>query len=317
MAGKVAIVGATGQLGGAVAKALVESEGADVVGIIRRRTDANAKAVAALEGLGVTVAEVGSLDDEAAVAAALRDNGCSTVVVTIRATGRTLVPTETHLVNAAVLAGCVKRFVPDEWGVNTAALDGGECPLFDAKRTMQEKVKQSGLDWTLVFTGGFAHYHLPTFHWGSTLNTFGHLDTRFATFHLDDIGALVAKASLDPRTKNKIVQFDNAGNMITQAEALSMITRHHPHVSFQTKHTSATDVVTLRDKAMGDPEKITAEFGHEPDADRWGINYVNLVLGRMVATHLPETVTVTEMWPDYSPRSVEDMMRDKAFVGIE
>ena len=68
---------------------------------------------------------------------------------------------------------------------------------------------------------------------------------------------------------------------------------------------------------MGDPDKITADFGHEPDADRWGINYVNLVLGRMVATHLPETVVVTELWPDYAPRSVEDMMRDKVFVGVE
>merc|ERR1711998_687690 len=151
---------------------------------------------------------------------------------------------------------------------------------------------------------------------GPTLNTFGHLDARFAAFHLDDIGALVAKSALDPRTENKIVQFDNKANMVSQAEALSMITRFHPSATFQTKHTSAADVLTLRDEAMREPDKITADFGHEPDADRWGINYVNLVLGRMVSTDGPETVTVTELWPDYTPKSVEDMMRDKAFVGV-
>jgi len=313
---RVAIVGATGQVGMAVSRGLREAEGVPVLAIVRAVTDRNSGAVDTLRGLGCEVAEVGSLDAVDAMASALRAFGATVVVVAIRATAESIVPTEAHILEAAKASGTVQRFVADEWGTNTLAVGEGECTLFDAKRQVQAMVKESGLKWTFFFAGGFAHYFLPTFKYGLSLNTFGNLDAPVYTFHMQDIGNIVAKVVIDPRTENMYVQNDFETGFFTQATAVAALSRNFPDVSFSTQHTSSADVLRLRDEAMAsDPSKVSAAFGAEPDAERWGINYVVYVHGTLVVRGLDGQVETSTLYPEYKPRSVAELLADPAFVG--
>lgn len=305
----VAVVGATGQLGSRVVKSLLE-QGHVVVACIRARGAGNTKAAYRLETLGATICEIGNYDENRMISA-FKGNDVKTVIVSIRATGTSLVDDETRIIHAAKASGTVTRFCPDEWGTNTLALQGGECPLFDAKRKMQALVKDVGLNYTLVFTSGFAHYHLPTLKWGPVINTFGDLAAKLGVLHMDDVGWLVAKACTDTRTLNHAVMFD--WNLVSQAEALIIFSQAWPKVYFKTSHTPSGEILRLRDAAiLDDPSKISAAGGHEPDADRWGINYVNLVLGRMVVLD-SNTKSGRALYPDVTVKTVSDMLHDKAF----
>jgi len=307
----VAIVGASGQIGSRVGKELLAA-GHKVTALTRSVSDRNREVLEELKAAGATIEEVGSFDDEAAVAKALEKNCCDTMVITIQATSSTLEETETHLLAAAKSAGCVKRFVPDEWGANTMCLEGGEGPLFDVKRKMQQKVRDSGLDWTIVFTGGMFHYFLPTLKYGTPIHQFGDLDAKCAVHHIDDFGRVIAKAVVDERTVNKAVQMH--ANLVTQREALAKVQGLWPNEEFPTDHVPTDEIIRLRDEAMRNPTKITASFGAEPDADRWGINYVIYGIGKMQSLDHPDVVSANQLFPDLKYVTVEETLKDKSFV---
>jgi NmrA-like family len=67
-----------------------------------------------------------------------------------------------RILQPAVAAG-VRRFVPDEFGVHTKGLAYRVGTLFDAKKTFQETLWTSGLEWTLIFTGGIFDYFFRIF----------------------------------------------------------------------------------------------------------------------------------------------------------
>ncbi len=82
---------------------------------------------------------------------------------------------------AAAVAAKVKRFVPCEFGVNTfwvekvcvlfaiftlslfhsSSIAKGAATIFDAKREFSTAVMASGLNWTMLYTGGTAPLTLP------------------------------------------------------------------------------------------------------------------------------------------------------------
>jgi len=139
----VAVVGAGG-IGGPIAEALL-SEGANVV-VVTRPESSSAKPFSA----GIKVISV-TFTDVPALAAAFKENKTEVVISTI---GHAALPNQRFLADAAKQAG-VKLFLPSEFGYSTIGQTEGELGL---KTEFGEYVKEIGLPFARIFTGGFTTY---------------------------------------------------------------------------------------------------------------------------------------------------------------
>jgi uncharacterized protein YbjT (DUF2867 family) len=142
----ILVAGATGELGQAICRKLME-RGGMVYGMVRASSDP--AAIAALEAMGVTPVQVDLSDAES-----LREacSGCDSVASGMTAMGR---PGESiervdrdgqiALVTAAAEEG-VERFVY----VSYSGVIGKDDPLTLAKRAVERTLKHSGMTWTVL-----------------------------------------------------------------------------------------------------------------------------------------------------------------------
>ena len=303
---RVAVLGATGQVGMVLSREL-KRLGAEVLAVSRGRSTSNRDRLDALESLGIRLYYQQDLKDVAGLASAL--SGYDVVVVALRANAHLVRELEPPILEAAVLAK-VRRFVPDEFGTHTKALDYGVGTLFDAKKKFQEQLFSSGLEWTLIFPGGIFDYFLPNLRLFEKITTFGDLRRTFPTHSLQDIGAISARALTDPRTANKPVQI--YANVVNQEQVVSELKRNWPDYPFEFEHVSTETIIHL--KEHGDPDRISAKGGAEPDRERHGINYANYVLGRLACLDDPDTLNAGDLYPDYIYQKPEQALADPKFV---
>jgi hypothetical protein len=113
-----------------------------------------------LESKGATLSFCGSYDNVANLTQIFQD--ADAVLISTRVNVDIIRNTMPHFLAAAVAAK-VKRFVPCEFGVNTQWVAKGAATIFDAKREFSNAVMASGLGWTMLFTGGYMHYHVPNY----------------------------------------------------------------------------------------------------------------------------------------------------------
>ncbi len=83
--------------------------------------------------------------------------------------------------------------------------------------------------------------------------------------------------------------------MLTQTEMIDLLKSSFPDYPFEYEHFS-TDFIT--DARLTTNDQVTAKKGAETDRERWGINYVIYVLGKL-AGFTDETVRASELYPDY------------------
>lgn len=204
----------------------------------------------------------------------------------------------------------VTRFVPDEFGTHTLALEYGACTLFDAKKDIHKLLFQSGLEWTLIFAGGIFDYFLPNLRMFEKVTTFGNTSLTFPTHDIKDIAAIAARAVVDPRTANKGVQL--CANVVTQDEMITLLRRCWPEHDFEIVHVSAEEITFQ--KEHGDPNAISAKAGAEPDQERQGINYTNFVLGKMASVGDPKTLNANNLYPEYVYKKPGEALSDRKFV---
>ncbi|NMC73768.1 MAG: NmrA family NAD(P)-binding protein [Geobacteraceae bacterium] len=303
---RIAVIGATGQVGWALSREL-KRLGHEVLAVSRGRTASNLSRLDDLEALGVRTVFQADLTDVNGLTALL--DGCDTAVVALRANARLIRELEPPILEAARRAQ-VRRFVPDEFGTHTKAIEYGVGTLFDAKKDIQELVFASGLEWTLLFPGGIFDYFLPNLRLFERITTFGNLQCPFPTHSIDDIGAICARAVADPRTANKAVQI--YANVVTQQYLVDMLVRMWPHYPFTFEHVSTEKILYL--KEHGDPERISAKGGAEPDRERHGINYATYVLGRLACLDDPDTLCANDLYPDHVYTTPEEALADPKFV---
>lgn len=197
MTDTILLAGATGGLGGKIAKALArERAGFRVLvrpGSPRERT-------APLEILGAEVREANFTD-----AAALRDAcaGVSCVVSALSGLRPVIVDAQTALAEAAVAAG-VPRFMPSDFSIDFTRLGGLPNRNFDLRRAFRERLARLPIKPTSVFNGAFMDMlagQMPlvvpsirrVVYWGDP-------DVPFDMTTMDDTAAFTAKAALDPET---------------------------------------------------------------------------------------------------------------------
>jgi nucleoside-diphosphate-sugar epimerase len=193
----IVVAGATGNLGGRIARALLE-RGASVRALVRLGTARDK--LERLEELGVAIAKA-DLSSGSQVAAAC--SGASCVVSALAGLRDVIVEAQTVLLDAAVKAG-VPRFIPSDFSIDFTKFPPGENRNLDLRREFHARLNKASISATTVFNGAFAELltgRMPlilfklrrVLYWGSA-------DQRLDFTTVDDTAAFTASAALDPST---------------------------------------------------------------------------------------------------------------------
>ncbi|KAF7187616.1 Pinoresinol reductase 1 [Pseudocercospora fuligena] len=228
---KVAVSGATGNLGPAVVEQLVNA-GLDVTILSQ-----SGKTTGLPSSVKVTRVDYSSQDS---LISALKGNEAYVCLVPDHGS-------QPALIDAAIAAG-IQRFIPSEFGSNvsgnskTAAL-----PVFAGKKKTQDYLatKASEISYTVVVNGLFLDWGIQA---GLIANLKGGKttlydggDTKFSSTKLSDIGKAVAGILKHPEeTKNRTVYIQTA--LITQNKILNIAKKLKPDVKIDAEDVKIADV---------------------------------------------------------------------------
>ena len=193
----IVVAGASGDLGGRITKALLES-GAEVKALVRHSTAPDK--VERLRRLGAVVVPV---DLSSASEAMPVCEGAACVVSALAGLRDVIVEAQTLLLYVAVTAG-VPRFIPSDYSIDfTGCRPGGNRNL-DLRREFHQRLEKAPIAATTIFNGAFAELltgQMPmvsfrlrrVLYWGDG-------DQRLDFTTMDDSAAFTASAALDPST---------------------------------------------------------------------------------------------------------------------
>lgn len=214
----VLVVGATGNLGPHIVKALAD-KGHHVSALMRSESIGDPAKTQTLKDQGVALVE-GNFEDFDSLKKA-----CQNQDVVISCAGGDQIMNQVHLARAAKEAG-VERFIPSEFGVDPFIAAKGSCDLFDAKAAVQEQIKETGIGFTPIYTNGFMEF------WATGLGelgpqtppdrakVFGDGNTSAYMTALSDIGKYTAAIIEDPDTIDREVLISTS--RATQNEMISL-----------------------------------------------------------------------------------------------
>jgi nucleoside-diphosphate-sugar epimerase len=193
----IVVAGATGNLGGRIARALRE-RGASVRALVRHSTARDK--LERLEQLGVTIA---SVDLSSASQLTPACSGAPCVVSALAGLRDVIVETQTVLLEAALKAG-VPRFIPSDYSIDFTKFPPAENRNLDLRREFHKRLDKTSIRATTIFCGAFADMlagqmplilfkHKRVLYWGDA-------DQRMDFTTMDDTAAFTASAALDPST---------------------------------------------------------------------------------------------------------------------
>ena len=192
-----ALAGATGHLGGLVAKAL-RARGARVRAIVRPGTAAGK--VASLRALGVHVSEADYSDASQLTRAC---EGAQCVVSALAGLRDTMLDAQTALLDAAVAAG-VPRFIPSDFAIDFYRMPDGYNRNLDWRREFAVRLDAAPISATSILNGMFmellagqAPFIITRFH---RVVYWEHSDQPMDFTTIDDTAAYTAAAALDRTT---------------------------------------------------------------------------------------------------------------------
>jgi uncharacterized protein YbjT (DUF2867 family) len=217
----VLVVGATGNLGGRIVKALL-AQGANVKALVRHSSDEGK--VQHLKQSRVDVVMV-DMDNQEELTQACQ--GVSCVVSVLQGLQDVIVDTQTLLLNAAVAAG-VPRFIPSDFSTDFTQVEPGENRNFDLRREFKARLDQAPIAATSIMNGAFAEilaYGTPLLNMkDKTVGYWESPELKMDFTTMDDTAAFTAAAALDASTPRvlHIASFQLSANGIaeTATEAL-------------------------------------------------------------------------------------------------
>ena len=297
------MIGATGTIGAAVSGALLE-RGATVLAISRGESQENVVSRARLAASGAELRDIADLADVDALAALLR--GADALVVAIRASPRIIPATEPAILAAALRAG-VGRFVPDDFGTHSMATPYGVSAHFDEKKRFHEALDASGMAWTVIYPGGIAEYFLPNLRPPATVYAWGDRTLRLPMHTLRDIGAITARAVLDPRTAGHAVQL--YANLLSADELLATLALRWPGRTYRLDVLTSEQLEHRHRHGEADPGNARLS-----EREIMGISYANYVLGLLGAPDHPGTLDAGALYPDHAFEDPRELLADPGFV---
>jgi nucleoside-diphosphate-sugar epimerase len=193
----IVVAGATGRLGGRIAKAL-RDRGARVRAIVR--PDTTRGSVSELRALGAAIAEVDYRDADRLTSAC---EGASCVVSALAGMRDTIVDSQTALLDAAVAAG-VPRFIPSDFAIDFYKMPDGYNRNLDWRREFSTRLDAAPIAATSILCGMFmelltgqAPFILFRFR---RVAYWGNADQAMDFTTIDDTAAYTAAAALDRTT---------------------------------------------------------------------------------------------------------------------
>ena len=204
----ILVVGATGRLGSAICRSLVE-RGGTVYGLVR--ASSSPASVAALEELGVTPV-VADIDDPESLGEAC--SGCDAVVSSMTAMGRAGSGDSIERVDRdgqlAVIAAAADEGVERFVYVSYSGAIGKDDPLTLAKRAVERTLKHSGMSWTVLRPSCFMESWLgPDLGFdfaAGRARVFGDGNQPISWISLDDVAAFAAEAVDSEEARNAVVE---------------------------------------------------------------------------------------------------------------
>lgn len=211
------LAGATGNLGGRIAAALLE-RGAGVRALVRRGSAPDT--LLALQRRGAELIEV-----DFRRAAELRQacSGAACVVSALSGLRPVIVDAQTALLDAAVAAG-VPRFIPSDFCIDFTRLPAGNNRNLDLRREFYQRLANAPIAVTSVFNGAFTDMltgQAPfilfklrrVLYWQDA-------DQRMDFTTMDDTAAYTADAAMDPSTP-RVLRI--AGEQISARELAAVV----------------------------------------------------------------------------------------------
>ncbi len=219
MKNAIAVVGATGNLGGRIVTALL-SKSAEVRAIVRPGSDP-AK-IDELTKKGVTVIR-SEMTDAQELAPAFE--GVAVVISTVAGLRDVIVDTQSVVLDAAVAAG-VPRFIPSDFSTDYTKLPAGENRNFDLRREFKAYLDKAPIQATSILNGAFGEilmYNIPLLDFKKQqVGYWEDADWRIDFTTMDDTAAFTAAAALDPTAPRflRIASFQISPNeLVPVAEA--------------------------------------------------------------------------------------------------
>jgi uncharacterized protein YbjT (DUF2867 family) len=197
----VLLVGATGTLGGGIARHLLSDGAAQVHLLVRTPSPADPAKAAALADLVKkgAVLLTGDLNDPESLAAATR--GIDVVVSAVQGGRDIIVDGQVALAVAAKASG-VRRFIPSDFALDIWAAPAG-APMFELRKEADAAIEELGLEVVHILNGAFMDMMLDPRTAGvvdldkGTGNYYGDGTDQFDVTLIDDVAAFTARLAVD------------------------------------------------------------------------------------------------------------------------
>lgn len=224
---RVLIIGATGNLGHQLAKASLQSSH-PTFALVRDSAFSHPHKRHVLQTLsdaGATLLK-GSIEDESSLVEAMKQ-----VDVVICAVSSKQVLDQKPVIKAIKLAGCIKKFIPSEFGLDPektqmSDLDHG---FYSRKAEIRHLIEAEGIPYTCISCNFFMNYLLPSLvQLGAKtppmdkVTIFGNGNVKGVFVKQSDIAAFTISAVDDPRTLNKVVYLRPPGNVYSMNELVEL-----------------------------------------------------------------------------------------------
>ncbi|KAI1337667.1 NAD(P)-binding protein [Xylariaceae sp. FL0016] len=291
---KVALAGATGNLGPAILNALLDAE--FQVTVLTRQGSSHTFPIS----VAVKAVDYDSVDS---LTAALQ--GQDALVSTL---GALALPKQVNLIQAAVQAK-VKRFLPSEFGSNTSNPKAAQLPVFAGKVVVQDALKKEAeagkLTYTLVSNG-------PFFDWGmriglvlnakeKSVDLYDGGDKVYSATTLATVGKAVAGVLKHPEeTKNRAVFVQDVA--VTQKKLLTLAEK-------VTGEKWAANHVSTENDVLG---PAWAELKKEnPDPSKFAVGFIKAsIFGEGYGSHFEKTDNALLGIREMGDGEIEAIIRD-------
>ncbi|KAJ4716525.1 putative Isoflavone reductase [Melia azedarach] len=215
---KVLIIGATGRIGYHLARFSIEYSH-PTFALIRHSSFSEPnkqQKIQSLSTAGVTLLK-GSLEDEESLIKAVKQ-----VDVVICAIPSKQVLDQKLLIRVIKNAGCIKKFIPSEFGADPdkTQISDLDNNFYSRRREIRRLIEAEGIPHTYICCNLFMSYLLPSLVQPGLkapprdqLTIFGDGNTEGVFVKDIDVAAITINAVDDPRTLNKVLYFRPPGNV--------------------------------------------------------------------------------------------------------
>ncbi|GMH02771.1 hypothetical protein Nepgr_004610 [Nepenthes gracilis] len=224
---RVLIIGATGNLGYHIAKASVESSH-PTFALVRESSNSlphKTDKLRTLTNAGAILLK-GSLEDERSIVDAVKQ-----VDVVICAIPSRQVLEQKLLIRVIKQVGCIKRFIPSEFGLDPdrIQISGMDYGFYSRKAEIRRLIEAGGIPYTYISCNFLMSYLLPSIVQPGVktppkdkVTVFGDGNVKGIFVKEVDVATFTICAVDDPRTLNKVVYLRPPGNCISLNELIEL-----------------------------------------------------------------------------------------------